>query len=484
MRIAALGFSHEANTFAPSRATLETFRTAGILTGDRVREVHGGARSTMAGFLAYGAGVVPLVYSQIVPTGTSTAEAFEYLADAMTAALATGGPWDGVLCGLHGAAVSEQYPDADGELLRRVRAIVGPDVPVGAALDLHANVSPAMARYADVITVFQTNPHIDAFEQGLACAELVGRAARGEIRPRLALAAPPLVVDILKQGTDAEPMAGLLAHARELTVRPGVLSVSVCEGFPYADVPEMGMSFLAVADNDPALAAAVAGDLAGKAWARRAELIGTAAAIDEALTIAAAAPSGPVVLLDTGDNVPGGSPGDSTYLLHAARRLGVRGIVQLLTDPAAVRACAEAGHGRVVQLEVGTPALAVRGEVTAVTDGVFEDPTPTHGGARYFDMGPTAGLRTEDGFDLVLTSRPEGTLSLEQLRLVGLEPAEQRIIVAKGVHSPRAAFAPIASALVEVATPGPTAADLSLFTYRHRRRPMYPFEPGAVWSPP
>jgi microcystin degradation protein MlrC len=401
----------------------------------------------------------------------------------MTTALAAGGPWDGVLCGLHGAAVSERHLDADGELLRRIRSVVGPAVPVGAALDLHATVSPAMAGYADVITAFQTNPHVDAFEQGLACARLVGRTARGEIRPRLALAAPPLVIDILRQGTGEEPMAGVLARARELAARPGVLLVNVCEGFPYADVPELGMTFLAVADGDPELASEVAGELAGYAWRRRADFTGTATRLDEALTVAAAAGSGPVVLLDTGDNVPGGSPGDSTHILHAARRLGVSGIVQLLTDPAAVQACAAAGPGGVVHLEVGAPALPVRGTVTSIGDGRFEDPTPTHGGIRFFDMGPTAGLRTDDGFDLILTSCPEGTLSLEQLRLVGLEPARQRIIVAKGVHSPRAAFAPIASALVEVATPGPTAADLSTFTYRHRRRPMFPFEPDAEWSP-
>ncbi len=124
----------------------------------------------------------------------------------------------------------------------------------------------------------------------------------------------------------------------------------------------------------------------------------------------------------------------------------------------------------------------MQGVVQAVSDGRFEDPTPTHGGVRFFDMGETVRLTTDDGLDLVITSRPEGTVSLEQFRLVGLEPKEQSVIVAKGVHSPRAAFGPIAGAMLAVATPGPTSADLTSFDFRSRRRPMVPFEAGTRWS--
>jgi microcystin degradation protein MlrC len=255
VRLALAGLSHESNTFAPVAADLGQWQRARILTGDEIRAAHATAQSIVAGYLAYSGEqpdveVVPLVYSELTPMGASTAEAFDYLTARIVTSLRDGGPWDGVLMPLHGAAVSERLLDADGELIDMVRAAVGPDVPIAATLDMHANVSLRMIAAADVVTMFQTNPHVDAFDQGLASARLLGRMIRGEIRPTLALATPPLVVNILRQGTDDEPMAGILRVAREHERRPGVLAVFVSEGFPYADVPEMGMSVVAVTDGN------------------------------------------------------------------------------------------------------------------------------------------------------------------------------------------------------------------------------------------
>src|SRR5690606_17108482 len=224
------------------------------------------------------------------------------------------------------------------------------------------------------------------------------------------------------------------------------------------------------------------------AWKRRESFVGDAVDIDAALRQAAAAPTGPGVLLDMGDNVGGGSPGDSTHLLHAARRLGISGLTQILCDPEPPPAAPTASTGARVTLagrgkvddRHGNP-LPVTGTVGAVSDGRFEDPTPTHGGDRFFDTGTTVGLHTDDGWALVLASVPVGTHSQGQFRIAGIEPREQKIVIAKGVHSPRAGFEPIAAELVWVATPGSTSADLSTFDYHHRRRPMYPFEPDATW---
>lgn len=495
MRLATAGFSHEANTFAPAAATIDVWRRSGILEGDRIRAQHRAAASTMSGFLAYEAEaadveLVPLVYSRITPTGASTREAYEYLCELMIGALRREGPWDGVLLPLHGAAVAEHHRDADGEFVRRVRAVVGPDVPIGVTLDMHANISRRLMAAADVVTVYQTNPHVDAAEQGLACARLIGRTVRGEIRPAMALADPPLVPSILRQGTAEKPMAGLVRLARAHRQRPRVLSVSVVEGFPYADVEHMGMSFVAVTDNDPVLAKEITGVLAVAAWERRTQMVGEAPSPDEALRRAAGAVSaaGPVVLLDTGDNVLGGSPGDSTHLLHAARRLGITGVAVSICDPVAVAACDAVGPGGRVRATVGGRTDArhgepfpVTGEVLAVAAGTFEDPGPTHGGIRHFDVGRSASIRSDDGFVLAIHSRPVGTVSQEQFRMVGIEPRGLEIIAAKGVHSPRPAFEPIASALIWANTPGATGADLTSFTYGHRRTPMYPYEPHTQW---
>lgn len=496
MRIATLGISHEANTFSTVPGSLEQWERAGILEGGEIVRQYGTAQATISGFLELASvepdvEVVPLVFSRITPMGSITAEAFETLVGRMLGALRTQGPWDAVLLAQHGAAVSDDYPDADGEVTRRVRELVGPDVPIGLTLDMHANISQLLVDNADVVTVYQTNPHLDPRPRALTAGRLIAATVRGEIRPVMALEMPPVAINILAQGTDDSPMKELVALARRQADRPGVLDVSVVEGYPYADVEEMGMSALAVTDGDEALARDVAGTVARAVWDAREAYDATATGIDEALRRAEAIAEegrGPVVLLDTGDNVGAGSPADSTHLLAAAQRMGVRGVFCTLCDPDAVQQCIDAGEGATVELEVGGKTdelhgapVRVRGTVRLLHDGRWEETGPTHGGFRYFDTGPAALLATEDGHDLLLNSRPQGNVSRAQLSAVGLDPAAQRIIVAKGVNSPRATFEPIAAELVFVGTPGVTSADLSTFTYRRRRRPLFPFEREATY---
>jgi microcystin degradation protein MlrC len=195
-------------------------------------------------------------------------------------------------------------------------------------------------------------------------------------------------------------------------------------------------------------------------------------------------------LLDTGDNIGGGSPGDSTALLEAAIRLDVPGLLTLLFDPEAVDACAAAGSGSTVRLPVGGKSstryfrpVEVTANVRLVRDGRFEEPTPTHGGFRHFDPGLCAVLDTTDGHTIVLTSKLITPVSLQQLLVLDIEPRAQKIIVAKGVQSPRAAYEPIAGRLIMVASPGVTAADLSEFSYEARRRPLFPFEDVPDYRP-
>ncbi|MDQ3809099.1 MAG: M81 family metallopeptidase [Chloroflexota bacterium] len=493
MRLAALGMSHETNTFSTVPTDYGLFESAGICRGEEVRRQFGTSQATMAGFLAAGersgVNVVPLFFANAHPFGTITRDAFERLGGEMLELLRANGPWDGVLLALHGAAVSQDYPDADGEILRRIRELVGPNIPIGAAHDMHANLSRQMVEQASVTTVYQTNPHLDARERALECADLIIRTVQGDIHPVQALEMPPLLVNILKQFTGEEPMRGLVEAGKAARSRPGILSTSVVEGYPYADVPEMGMSFLAVADGDAALARTTARTLADAAWQRRADLQGDAPSPEAALRHAAAAPKGPVVLMDVGDNIGGGSPADSTILLAEARRLGVRSFLQTLCDPEAVRCCVTAGVGNNVTLAVGAKTdsrhgqpVTVSGCVRTISDGRFEDPRPTHGGFRFFDGGPTVRLDTTDGHTLVLTTKRVGNTSIQQMYALGIRPEDYQVVVAKGVISPRPAYAPIASEIVLVDTPGVTTANLSNFKYHRRRRPLYPFEPDARYD--
>jgi len=488
MRVATLGFHHESNTFAPVPASLEQFLASGPDEGDALIAKYAESQATLAGYIEAAAAdadvdLVPLLFFDLNPMGTITSEALETIAGRMLAALDNGGPWDAVLLALHGAAASEVHRDADGEVLERVRQLLGSDVVIGVTYDMHANVSRRMVECADIVNTYMTNPHLDPRVRARECAELVFSVVRDEIRPVMALEKPPLSVNILCQGTSDSPMKELVAKAAAAASRPGVLSVSIAEGFPYADVEEMGMAFLAVTDGDVELAGEIARDLAQAAWNVRTDLEGDGVEIGEALQRAAQASARPVVLLDVGDNVGGGSPGDSTHVLAAAQRLGVGGLFHSLCDPESVAACTDAGLGATVELAVGakTDALhgdpvAIRGVVLKLDDGKFEDTGPTHGGFRYYDAGPRALVHTDDDHMVLLTSHPRGNTSRQELVSAGLDPLTQPVIVAKGVHSPRAAYEPIAADMIWLNTPGCTSADVSALEYEYRPRPMFPFE--------
>jgi len=493
VRLALLGFSHETNTFVQQPTSYDRFVQSGILRGEEVVQRHRHAHSTIAGYLEaadrFGCTVAPLYFAATEPAGMITADAFERITAEMLQLLESDGPWDGVLLALHGAAVSEQYADADGEIAARVRALVGPRLPIGLSLDLHTNLTAKMVDNATVTVLYRTNPHLDPRPRALECAELVVRTIRGEIRPVQALETPPLAINIVRQFTGEEPMRGVMQDAATVMARPGVLSASVAEGYPYADVPEMGMAFLVVHDGNVVAAREVAQWLAGRSWQRRREFVGHTPSPTEALRAAAAAPRGPVVLMDVGDNIGGGSPGDSTVLLAEAKRLGIRGYLQTLYDPDAVAACLAAGVGHTLTFRVGghdidspAPPVEVTGMVRLISDGKFEDAQPTHGGARYFDGGVTAVIETDDEHTLVLTSRRVGNTSIQQMYSLGIRPESKRVVVAKGVVSPRPAYEPIAAEIILVNTPGVTTSDLSHFSYRRRRRPLYPFEPEASYG--
>lgn len=493
LRVALTGFHHESNTFAPVPATLERFMDSGVVEGDDLVAKYGESQATLSGFLEIRSRpdleVIPLVHADLNPMGTITKEAFEVLVGRMLDRLRENGPFDVVLLALHGAAVAQHQPDADGEIITRVRQLVGPNVVIGVALDMHANVSTRMVQSSTIINAYLTNPHIDPRARARQVADLAIATARGEIRPTIAHVAPPVAINILRQGTADWPMRRLVEMANEMQSQAGVLSVSVIEGFPYADVEELGMSFIVITDDDEALAISLANRLARTAWDLRQDFVGDGVDIETALRQAAASPKRPVVLLDVGDNVGGGSPADSTHVLAAAKRLAIRNLFHSLCDPAAVSECSTKRVGDFVSLDVGGKTDALHGNPVPITgtirwmdDGRFEDTGVTHGGFRFFDAGPRVLVHTDDDHYVLLTSRPMGNTSRAELTSVGLDPLSLQVIVAKGVHSPRGAFEPIAAGMVQLNSGGCTSADVSALTYERRKRPMFPFEPEATFA--
>jgi microcystin degradation protein MlrC len=528
MRFAILGISHETNTFSRVPADYHQFEMAELLRGDEIVQQFESALYTTTGYLQaamdFGFEAIPLMWAQTGPIGTITKNAYDRITAEMFQMLRDQGPWDAVLLPNHGAAVSEEFPDMDGEFTRAVREIVGPDVPVGITLDMHANVSKAVVANTDACVVWRTNPHLDPKPRGYRCAELIYRTVKGDIKPTQWIEMPPMVVNIVRQFTGEEPMKTIVADSVEALNRPGVLDTSVAEGYPYSDVAEMGMSWVVITDNNPELAKETAIWMAERAWKHREALNTPVSSIRDALETAQkryrgprrlgdwvevptdgtaltapvtketddgkAPATGPIVLMDVGDNIGGGSSADSTHILAEAQKMSVKSLLQSLYDPESVKACVAAGVGKEITIEVGAKTddmhgkpVKVTGSVRAIIDGDWEDFGATHGGYRFYDAGVSVRLDTTDGYTLFLNTKRTGNTSRYGMYAAGIIPEHFQIVVAKGVVSPRPAYQPIAGEVILVNTPGVTTADLSYFTYHRRRKPLYPFEPDTEYAP-
>jgi microcystin degradation protein MlrC len=498
MRVGVIGLLQESNTFLAERTTLEKFQQDVLATGEAVRARFRTAHHEIGGFFAGLADAridaVPIFVARALPFGVIADDAYSTLLTMLFAELARAGSLDGLLVAPHGATVSQSHPDADGYWLTRLRHTVGPKMPIVCTLDPHANLSEQMVAACDAIVAYRTNPHMDQKERGLEAARLLARMLRGEIRPRMAAAFPPLAINIECQLTAAPPCLGLYELADQQQNTPGFLSNSILLGFPYADVPEVGSAVLAVADGDPALARRLADELAGYLWTHRQEFVGRLTGIEQALDQAAKL-DGPICLLDMGDNVGGGSPADSTALAHAIHKRRMPDAFVCLFDPQAVAQADRAGVGARVELAVGgrggssdvggesTGPLTAEFTVLSLHDGRFEEPQPRHGGVSSADQGRTAVVRTEAGLTVMLTSRRMYPFSLRQLTTFGVEPEKFHILVAKGVIAPMAAYEAVCRHFIRVNTPGVTTADMARLKYRHRRRPMFPFESDTRWQP-
>ena len=487
MRIAVGGIMHESNTFVRLPTDLAAFAArcdSGEALVDRWRETH----HEMAGFIAgaerFGYELYPTLMASATPAGAVTADAFETLTGELVDRIRTGPAIDGMLLACHGAMVSDPYPDGDGEIIRRVRAALPPDLPLVVTLDFHANISDKMVEHSTAIIVYKSNPHLDQKQRGLQAGELIARIVRGEVRPAQALARPPMIWNILHQNTSAEPLRSAMAQAERFEREPGILAASVAAGYPYADVWEMGPSALIVADGDAERARRDARSLADLMWAARDKIAIDLPSPKEAVARAIRSEKPPVVIVEMGDNIGGGSPGDSTAILAELLRQEAQGAVSVIYDPESAHVCAAAGVGAELRLEVGGKTdrfhgdpVPIAGRVKTLHDGRFHEPEPRHGGATEWDQGLTAVVELPTGTLVVLNSARTAPMSLHQLTSLGIRPERMRILVVKAAIAYRAAYEPVAGEIVEADTPGVTAVNPLRFGYQNVRRPLWPLDP-------
>lgn len=489
-RVLIAGFKHETNTFSILETGIPAYRERALYFGDEVPKTFRDTNSEIAGFMdvcdRHGWQPCFSVAADASPSGRVTKAAYDEITGRILADAVAEGPVDAVLLQLHGAMVADHTDDGEGLLLRMLRQKLGPAVPIGATLDLHANVTDDMARYADVIVSYRTYPHIDQRAIANECGDLVARALAGEIAPVCTVRRGPMILGVDHGRTTAPgPMLDALAMAKAAAETPTILSVSVLAGFGAADIPDVGPSVIIVGDGYDPAHRAQADRIVSFIWDTR--NVRTVVPETTAAAVATAREKGkvgaPVVIADAADNPGGGGYGDSTGLLLALHESGLENIAfGALFDPESAAACHAAGEGAEVDLRLGGkvdavsgPPLACRGKVLALSDGRFRLEGPMQAGVP-IDMGPSAAVRV-GGLDIVVASRRYQNYDRNFFRTLGLEPADYAVVAVKSSQHFRAAYAPGASAVVMVDEGnGITTTDVTSRPYNHVRRPVWPFD--------
>ncbi|WP_052666993.1 M81 family metallopeptidase [Nitriliruptor alkaliphilus] len=500
-RIAVAACFHETNTFARSTTDVAAFGRRGWLHGAALLDAYGATQTVVGGMIdgatEHDLDLVPTFGAYATPAGLVTADTFERIVAELCSTLHAQGGFDGVLLELHGAMVVEGDADPETRLLRSVREAVG-DRPIAVVTDLHANLTARSTDLVDVLVGYRTNPHVDTYESGYRAAAHLARIVTGGLSTIVRHHALPVLAAPIAQRTAELPLLRLLATARALERRHRLVEVTVSAGYAYADVPNAGMSFTvtaaATAERSAEQALAV---LAEQAWHHRGEftveLPGAAEALRRAAVVAEQ-DGGPVAVADTGDNINGGSPGDTTWLLHEALTQPSMRVAATLTDPTAVTAAGTVGIGGRFEAELGGKADGlsgppITGEATVrwVGECTFVNTGPMARGARV-DMGRTAVVSLHN-LDLLLQTQPVQPNDPEMFRSVGMEPASYALVLLKGAAALRAGWAPHTTGFVDAGTRGITDADLRRLPYRHLAdvwpltdRPASPTAPSVEGS--
>jgi microcystin degradation protein MlrC len=488
MHIYLAALAHETNSFSPLPTTLRSFEE-GILVRPGMDAA---ARAKAHDFPGYGflievarergdrvsAGLC--AWAQ--PGGPVSRAVYEDLRQELLAGLREAGPVDAVVLVLHGAMIAHGYPDCEGDLLACVRAQVGPGVPVGALLDLHATVTPRMVASGAVLVACKEYPHTDYRERTRELHAILARMAAGGLRPATLLRPVPMLGLF---GTGEAPMRALLARVWAWEAEPGILSISLIHGFPWSDTSHTGAAVLVV-HEDGAAPAARAGAIAELAAERffalrelgRRSMLPVEAALDAAL--APRADGGLVVLADSSDNPGGGAACDSTFILRALVERGAHGVaLGMLWDPLAVQIAGDAGVGAEIALRIGGkvgPASGDPLDVRALVTAVRADARQHGLAGKYTEaLGPAVALRI-GGIDVVVNSIRQQVFSPECFTELGIDLAARRLVVVKSTRHFRACFDPIAADTLICDAPGSLNSELARLPYVHLGRPIWPLD--------
>ncbi|MFI4929377.1 MAG: M81 family metallopeptidase [Burkholderiales bacterium] len=498
-RLLIAGYQHETNTFAPSLADWAAFTRGdsfpafvrGQAMVEQLRSINIPVAGVIDAARAHGWTLLPSCWAGAIPSSYVTQDAFERIAgaicDDIRSAQQSSGGLDAVYLDLHGAAVAEHADDSEGELLARVRKLVGLHIPVVVSLDLHANVTQRMLREADALVSYRTYPHVDMADTGALAAELLARRLKAGRREPQHAARLPFLIPINAQSTWLEPAKTLYEQLVAFDRDHGTVS-SFCMGFPASDFDECGPVIWSHGERAQRVVQALYGRASEPSQWRESLLV-PHAAVAQAMALAEHA-SRPVVIADTQDNPGAGGDSNTTGMLHAllaqgaGRRYPGQVALGLLFDPAAAKAAHQAGEGAEIQIALGTSVPTFAGasdapvvgryKVVALSDGLCTLQGPVMTGLTV-RLGPSACLEI-DGVRVAVVSGKKQLLDRALLRMVGIHPEQMRIVVVKSSNHFRADFQPHASHVLVAKAPGPMAADPADLPWKKlpsamRRRP-------------
>ena len=478
------GLMTETNTFSPIITTLADFEEQGLYRGDGTRHapdaLHLLAMSHWRKLAkADGWDIAEGLAAFAQPAGATDSDCYGFLRDALLDDLRQAGEVDVVLLNLHGAMVAEGIDDCEGDLLQAIRQITGPDVAIGALLDLHAHLTPAMVRSADLLVSYKHYPHDDIADRADELFRLASEVVDRKIAP------VPAVADCCLIGlwpTTGPAMASIVDSMTDLEKRPGMLSVSLVHGFPWGDVKHAGSRTLVYADGDTGKAEAAALEIAEQFHTAREAVASRYRSIEEALDAAADIAHGPIVLADMADNAGGGAPSDATFLLQAMFARGTTDAVSgCYFDPQSVERCFAVGVGASARIELGGkhgaasgPSLSIEGRVMALKSDHWQTGL---GGSR-IPLGRSALVETR-GILIAICSVRAQVFAPDAFTGLGVDVEAMHVIAVKSTQHFHSRFAPIAREIIYVAAPGAISPQYDLLSFAKRDRDVWPISRDA-----
>lgn len=483
-RVLVGNFAQESCSFVSSRHSLDDFRRYYLYRGqemfDGLRDGGMEVAGIIRGAAEHGVELIPTLATYGGTGGPVETAVYEQLRDELLGeAKRHVGEVDGALLALHGAMLTEDLDDPEGDLLARLREILGPDLPIVCSLDLHAHVTDKMLDSVNAIVAYHTHPHVDIADTGYRAMRLLARIVRRDVQPVMVHRKLPMLAQAERHNTGQPPMRPIMDRVVAMESMQGMLAAAIFPVQPWLDIPGLGLSVVMVGDGDASVATANADAVGAMAWQARHSFICAGTSVAEALRIVRKTVGGPVVIGDSSDATSGGADGDSTVLLRALLESPVAGrCLLLITDPDAVARCAAAGVAREVTLDVGgklSPTffrpVEVTGRVRSLSDGRFRMKNPDMDANR----GLTAVLEVGD-IDIVLSEKPIYTWDEECYRSAGLDPRTAKLVQLKSPGGFRPVYEPFAKAIIELDAPGPTDSNLQRLPYQRVTRPLFPLD--------